>query len=64
IFDMPSSTEWLRFADWGVKWGDICSVTLIGQPIIILNSATIIEDLDEKTAAFPTRPRLPMAGEL
>ncbi|KAK7036970.1 OrdA protein [Favolaschia claudopus] len=64
VLDMPSTMEWLKFADWGAKWGDICSVSLFGQPIVILNSATIIEDLNENTAAFSTRPRLPMAGEL
>ncbi|KAK6981371.1 OrdA protein [Favolaschia claudopus] len=64
VLDMPSTMEWLKFADWGAKWGDICSVSLFGQPIVMLNSATIIEDLNENTAAFSTRPRLPMAGEL
>ncbi|KAK6966993.1 cytochrome P450 [Favolaschia claudopus] len=64
VLDMPSTMEWLKFADWGAKWGDICSVSLFGQPIVILNSATIIQDLNENTAAFSTRPRLPMAGEL
>ncbi|KAK7042071.1 OrdA protein [Favolaschia claudopus] len=64
VLDMPSSSEWLRFAEWGVKWGQICSVTLLGQPIVILNSASVMEEVDSKTAVFCTRPRLPMAGEL
>ncbi|KAJ7238122.1 cytochrome P450 [Mycena haematopus] len=61
---MPTSTEWLCFADWGNKWGGLCSVTLLGQPIVIINSASMMEDVDSKGAVFSTRPRLPMAGEL
>ncbi|KAJ7841198.1 cytochrome P450 [Mycena olivaceomarginata] len=54
VLDMPASTEWLTFAQWGKKWGGLCSVTLLGQPIVILNTGPV----------FSTRPRLPMAGEL
>jgi hypothetical protein len=44
--------------------GGLCSVTLLGQPIVILNTASVMEDMDSKGAVFSTRPRLPMAGEL
>ncbi|KAJ7092120.1 cytochrome P450 [Mycena crocata] len=64
VLDMPSVTEWLTFADWGAKWGGLCSVTLLGQPIVILNSASAMEEIDTKGSVFSTRPRLPMAGEL
>ncbi|KAJ7662506.1 cytochrome P450 [Mycena rosella] len=64
VFDMPGVTEWLTFAEWGAKWGGICSVTLLGQPIVILNSAPVMEKMDTKGSVFSTRPRLPMAGEL
>ncbi|KAJ7142696.1 cytochrome P450 [Mycena epipterygia] len=63
---MPSVTEWLTFAEWGSKWGvgGLCSVILLGQPIVILNSASAMEAMDTKGSVFSTRPRLPMAGEL
>ncbi|KAJ7105898.1 cytochrome P450 [Mycena epipterygia] len=64
VLDMPSVTEWLTFAEWGAKWGSLCSVTLLGQPIVILNSASAMEEMDTKGPVFSTRPRLPMAGEL
>ncbi|KAJ7483563.1 cytochrome P450 [Mycena latifolia] len=44
--------------------GGICSVRLLGQPIVILNSASAMEEMDTKGSVFSTRPRLPMAGEL
>ncbi|KAJ7097381.1 cytochrome P450 [Mycena epipterygia] len=61
---MPSVAEWLTFAEWGAKWGGLCSVTLLGQPIVIINSASAMEEMDTKGSVFSTRPRLPMAGEL
>ena len=45
--------------------GDICSVTVLGQPLIILNSAKVaIDMLDKKSAIYSDRPILQMAGEL
>ncbi|KAF7342306.1 OrdA protein [Mycena venus] len=64
VLDMPASTEWLTFAEWGTKWGGLCSITLLGQPIVVLNSASAMEAMDSKGVVFSTRPRLPMAGEL
>uniref|UniRef100_A0A0W0GBY8 Putative OrdA protein n=1 Tax=Moniliophthora roreri TaxID=221103 RepID=A0A0W0GBY8_MONRR len=64
VFDMPSGQEWLTFAEWGRKYGGICSVTLMGQPMIIINSADIMAELDKKSAIYSDRPRLEMGGEL
>ncbi len=45
--------------------GDICSVTVLGQPLIILNSAQMCKEmLDKKSAIYSDRPVLQMAGEL
>ncbi|KAF9534995.1 cytochrome P450 [Crepidotus variabilis] len=60
IFQLSSETSLtVSFA------GDICSVTVLGQPIVILNSAkSAIEMLDKKSAIYSDRPQLVMAGEL
>jgi hypothetical protein len=45
--------------------GDISSVTVLGQPLIILNSSKIAVDmLEKKSAKYSDRPILPMGGEL
>ncbi len=45
--------------------GDISSVTVLGQPLIILNSAKVaVEILDKKNAIYSDRPVLHMGGEL
>ncbi|KAK7046001.1 hypothetical protein VNI00_006996 [Paramarasmius palmivorus] len=64
VLDMPSGQEWLTFAEWGKKYGGICSVTLMGQPMIIINSADIMAELDKKSSVYSDRPRLEMGGEL
>ncbi|PPQ65600.1 hypothetical protein CVT26_000549 [Gymnopilus dilepis] len=65
ILDMPSEKEWLTFARWGETWGDICSVTVLGQPLIILNSARMAcAMLDKKSSIYSDRPVLQMGGEL
>ncbi|KAF9461394.1 cytochrome P450 [Collybia nuda] len=65
ILDMPSEKEWLTFARWGEQWGDISSVTVLGQTLIILNSARIAtEMLDKKSSIYSDRPTLQMGGEL
>ncbi|KAF8187480.1 cytochrome P450 [Pholiota molesta] len=62
---MPTSREWLTFADWGKKWGNIVSVSIFGQTMIIVNSAQMAIDMLEKEGSiYSDRPRLEMGGEL
>lgn len=44
--------------------GGIASVNVMGQPIIIVNSVDVMEELDKKGAMYSDRPRLEMGGEL
>ncbi|KAJ7591425.1 cytochrome P450 [Mycena floridula] len=62
LLDMPSEQEWLTFSAWGDVHGDICSVTVLGQPLIILNSAKACSMLDK--SLYADRPVLQMGGEL
>ncbi|KAH7916689.1 cytochrome P450 [Hygrophoropsis aurantiaca] len=65
ILDMPSVKPWMTFADWGKKFGDISSVEVLGQHIIVLNSVKpAVEMLDKKSSVYSDRPVLPMGGEL
>ncbi|GLB41345.1 putative cytochrome P450 family protein [Lyophyllum shimeji] len=62
VADMPSKKDWLTFAEWGRKYGGICSVKLFGQPMIIINSAEIMSEFEG--AKYSDRPVLEMGGEL
>lgn len=44
--------------------GGILSVKLLGRPMIIVNSADILDELDKKGAMYSDRPVLEMGGEL
>ncbi|KAJ7490452.1 cytochrome P450 [Mycena latifolia] len=65
MFDLPTQSPWLTFAELGKKWGDIACITVFGQTMIILNSLKVAEDLLEvKGANFSDRPVIQMGGEL
>ncbi|KAG1747303.1 cytochrome P450 [Suillus lakei] len=65
VQDMPRIRPWLTFAEWGKKYGDISHVKVLGQHIMVLNSAkTAMEMLDKKGTVYSDRPVLPMGGEL
>ncbi|KAK0192108.1 cytochrome P450 [Armillaria mellea] len=34
IFDMPKHSDWMTYAEWGRKYGPICSVNLMGKRAI------------------------------
>ncbi|KAK7471001.1 hypothetical protein VKT23_002414 [Stygiomarasmius scandens] len=65
IFDMPSENAWATFAQWGNEYGDISSITILGQTLVILNSAKAAFDiLDKKSSIYSDRPIMQMGGEL
>ncbi|KAF7371338.1 Cytochrome P450 [Mycena sanguinolenta] len=65
ILDVPASNPWLNFAKLGEVWGEISSLTVFGQTMIIVNSLQIAEDLLETRGVnFSDRPVMPMAGDL
>ncbi|KAI0650117.1 cytochrome P450 [Trametes meyenii] len=65
MLDMPASHEWRTYAQWGQRWGDIVSVSFLGQPFIILNSAKhAVELLEKKSSIYSSRPVIPVGGEL
>ncbi|KAF8893737.1 cytochrome P450 [Mucidula mucida] len=62
---MPTEgKDWLIYADWGHKYGGICSVSLMGQPLIIVNSADVMQEMERQGTVYSDRPRLEMGGEL
>lgn len=65
ILDMPTEEEWKTFSAWGDTYGDLMSVTILGQPIIILNSFKHASALlDKRSGIYSSRPRLMMGGEI
>ncbi|KAI0637905.1 cytochrome P450 [Trametes polyzona] len=65
VLDMPTTYHWITFADWGARWGDIVSITLLGQPMVILNcSQDAVDILEKKSAIYSSRTSIPVAGDM
>ncbi|KAK0185472.1 cytochrome P450 [Armillaria mellea] len=65
ILDMPTTKPWLTFAHWSELYGDMCSVTILGQTFIILSSAdAAIDLLAKRSSTYSDRPHLTMACDL
>ena len=63
--DMPSKYQWLTFAKWAKKYGDIMHIELFGQHVFILDSATAVRDLlERRSAIYSNKPRLTMINDL
>ncbi|KAK7044238.1 hypothetical protein VNI00_007960 [Paramarasmius palmivorus] len=63
--DMPLKKPWLKYVEWGKKYGDLIHLTALGQHILVLNSQTaVLELLERRSTIYSDRPRLVMAGEL
>ncbi|KAH9853884.1 cytochrome P450 [Lenzites betulinus] len=65
LLDLPSNQKGQTYAKWGESWGDIISMTILGQPYIILNSFQHAVDMfEKKSSIYSSRPNLAMGGEL
>ncbi|KAJ6585742.1 cytochrome P450 [Mycena capillaripes] len=59
----PKSHAWKTFARWGEIYGGIMSITLMGQPFVIVNDPVIAaEILDKRGTLYADRPSLEMAN--
>ncbi|KAF8680371.1 cytochrome P450 [Rhizoctonia solani] len=65
LFSIPSGQEHVAFAEIGEKLkSDIIYLELLGQKIIVLNSAEAASDLlDKRSAIYSDRPSIPMVAE-
>ncbi|THV00167.1 cytochrome P450 [Dendrothele bispora CBS 962.96] len=61
LLDIPSSYEWLAWTKMGEKWGDLMSLSVFGNTIIIINSHSLaVKMLNEKNDIYSDRPHVPM----
>ncbi|KAH7931093.1 cytochrome P450 [Leucogyrophana mollusca] len=64
-FKVPSSYQWVTYAQWSKKYGDIIYVYVFGNPVMVLNSAEAADDLLEKRSKnYSSRPVRTMVVEL
>ncbi|KAJ8086182.1 hypothetical protein PM082_005005 [Marasmius tenuissimus] len=64
-YGLCSITIFFQLTHIPIPVGDICSVTVLGQTIVVLNSLKAAVDiLDKKSSIYSDRPILQMGGEL
>jgi len=64
VLDLPRSREYLKYSEWGRKYGDVTYANALGNHFIILNSTTAaVELLEQRSAIYSDRPYMPMAQE-
>ncbi|KAL5498334.1 hypothetical protein ACEPAH_2476 [Sanghuangporus vaninii] len=62
---MPLEYAYKTFGAWMKKYGDLIYVSVLGRPMIIVNSAQAARDLMEKKGAiYSSRPRMEVMGEM
>ncbi|KAI0043718.1 cytochrome P450 [Auriscalpium vulgare] len=61
LLDLPRKHEWKTFTAWRDTYGDVVYVSVLGRPLIILNSAEVAMDLmDKRSSIYSDRPRFPL----
>ncbi|GJE87615.1 cytochrome P450 [Phanerochaete sordida] len=62
---LPKEYQWLTYARWKDVYGDLIYVRVLGNPILVLNTAEAVTDLFEKRSArYSSRPTRSMVTEL
>ncbi|KZT11606.1 cytochrome P450 [Laetiporus sulphureus 93-53] len=62
LLQIPRVHPWLTYGAWTKLYGDIIYLQVFSQPLVVLNSATVAQDLlDKRSAIYSDRPRLVMA---
>ncbi|KAH9987341.1 cytochrome P450 [Russula vinacea] len=57
LFEMIGGGQWLKYAEWHKKYGDLIYLNAAGQPVIIINSQRVAAELlDRRAAIYSDRP--------
>ncbi|KAI0033190.1 cytochrome P450 [Vararia minispora EC-137] len=62
LFDIPKELPWIQFAKWAKEYGDVISLSVFGQTIVILNSHYAVKDVVlTRPLNFAGRPSIKFA---
>ncbi|KAF8912662.1 cytochrome P450 [Mucidula mucida] len=66
LFNRPTSRAWLYYGSWSDAYNsDVVSMEVLGQPVIILNSAkAAMELLEKRSAIYADKPSFRMSNGL
>ncbi|KAJ7284428.1 cytochrome P450 [Mycena rebaudengoi] len=62
---MPTSYQWLTYCEWKKTYGDMIFLNVFRNPILVINSVQVAQDLlERKSAIYSSRPIRVMQGEI
>jgi hypothetical protein len=65
LLDMPKEKVWETYHAWNERYGEIVYLEALGTKIVILGSASMINELlERRSAIYSDRPRTVMAYDL
>ncbi|GKU07111.1 unnamed protein product [Fusarium langsethiae] len=65
IHQVQKKKQFLQFYEWSKRHGPVMSLSMGGQPLIILSTTQAAQDLlAKRSAKYSDRPKMVMAGEL
>ncbi|KAJ7038111.1 cytochrome P450 [Mycena alexandri] len=65
VVDLPKVRPWLTYAQWKNVYGDLIYIRVLGNPILVINSAAVATELLEKRGAkYSSRPVRTMIVDL
>jgi hypothetical protein len=65
LLDMPKEKVWETYCAWNERYGEIVYVQALGTQIVIMSSATVIDELlERRSAIYSDRFRTVMAFDL
>ncbi|KAI0066875.1 cytochrome P450 [Artomyces pyxidatus] len=60
LFNVPKEAPWATYADWAKTYGDVMSLKILGQVVVVVQSSKALKDLlDNKRGIYSDRPVLP-----
>jgi hypothetical protein len=63
LLDIPREKEWLKYREWNERYGDVVHLEALGMRIVILGSASAVNDLmDKRSVVYSDRPNSTMIG--
>ena len=64
VLEIDAGRPWIKLAEWSKQYGPLMKVDILGQPTIVISSASLAKQLLVKRANITSdRPRQVMADE-
>ena len=65
LFDIPTEKAWIKYTEWGKKYGPVAYAESLGIRILVLNNhAAACELMEKRSSKYSGRPSSVMLNEM